>query len=232
MPHIGGSDFAGTVEAVGPGAESVPVGKRVVVDPSLRFDWYDGLTAALVAGCMSDPAGADDSRLVGASLSELKGAKAAVAWDGKLYVANRDSSATGIAVVDLADGRITAFHASSLPPNDVALAGDSVLVVTGSDFATGALSRLNLKTGAWTPEYLTVGSDNALSAAGDQRKECAPGVQRAARVAEGRASGKHEGEVHKPAPGGRGLPFGVDLRVARALRARAAGHPLTSRGSA
>jgi NADPH:quinone reductase-like Zn-dependent oxidoreductase len=42
MPHIGGSDFAGTVEAVGPGAESVPVGKRVVVDPSLRFDWYDG----------------------------------------------------------------------------------------------------------------------------------------------------------------------------------------------
>lgn len=42
MPHIGGSDFAGTVEAVGPGAESVPIGTRVVVDPSLRYDWYDG----------------------------------------------------------------------------------------------------------------------------------------------------------------------------------------------
>lgn len=42
MPHIGGSDFAGTVEAVGPGAESVPIGTRVVVDPSLRFPWYDG----------------------------------------------------------------------------------------------------------------------------------------------------------------------------------------------
>ncbi|MGD2044662.1 MAG: zinc-binding dehydrogenase [Gemmatimonadota bacterium] len=42
MPHIGGSDFAGTVDAVGPGAESVPLGTRVVVDPSLRFDWYDG----------------------------------------------------------------------------------------------------------------------------------------------------------------------------------------------
>jgi NADPH2:quinone reductase len=41
MPHIGGSDFAGTVDAVGPGAESVPLGTRVVVDPSLRFDWYD-----------------------------------------------------------------------------------------------------------------------------------------------------------------------------------------------
>lgn len=42
MPHIGGSDFAGTVDAVGPGAESVPIGTRVVVDPSLRYDWYDG----------------------------------------------------------------------------------------------------------------------------------------------------------------------------------------------
>lgn len=42
MPHIGGSDFAGTVDAVGPGAESVRVGTRVVVDPSLRYRWYDG----------------------------------------------------------------------------------------------------------------------------------------------------------------------------------------------
>jgi NADPH:quinone reductase-like Zn-dependent oxidoreductase len=42
MPHIGGSDFAGIVDAVGPGAESVPIGTRVVVDTSLRFHWYDG----------------------------------------------------------------------------------------------------------------------------------------------------------------------------------------------
>ena len=41
MPHIGGSDLAGTVDAVGLGAESVPLGTRVTVDPSLRFDWYD-----------------------------------------------------------------------------------------------------------------------------------------------------------------------------------------------
>ena len=41
MPHIGGSDFAGTIDAVGPGAEAVPMGARVVVDPSLRYDWYD-----------------------------------------------------------------------------------------------------------------------------------------------------------------------------------------------
>ena len=42
MPHIGGSDVAGVVDAVGPGAEDVPVGTRVVVDPSLGYAWYDG----------------------------------------------------------------------------------------------------------------------------------------------------------------------------------------------
>lgn len=42
MPHIGGSDIAGVVDAVGPGAEWVPLGTRVVVDPSLGYDWYEG----------------------------------------------------------------------------------------------------------------------------------------------------------------------------------------------
>lgn len=42
MPHIGGSDIAGLVDAVGPGAESVPVGTRVAVDPALGYEWYDG----------------------------------------------------------------------------------------------------------------------------------------------------------------------------------------------
>ena len=42
MPHIGGSDIAGVVDAVGPGAESVPLGTRVVVDPSIGYEWYDG----------------------------------------------------------------------------------------------------------------------------------------------------------------------------------------------
>ncbi|MBM4182951.1 MAG: zinc-binding dehydrogenase [Gemmatimonadetes bacterium] len=42
MPHIGGSDVAGVVDAVGPGAEHVPVGTRVVVDPALGYHWYEG----------------------------------------------------------------------------------------------------------------------------------------------------------------------------------------------
>lgn len=35
MPHTGGSDVAGTVDALGPGVDTVEVGDRVVVNPSL-----------------------------------------------------------------------------------------------------------------------------------------------------------------------------------------------------
>ncbi len=41
-PHIGGADIAGVVDAVGPGAEEVPEGIRVVVNPSLDYESYDG----------------------------------------------------------------------------------------------------------------------------------------------------------------------------------------------
>lgn len=42
IPHIGGSDIAGVVDAVGADEEDVPIGTRVVVDPSLGYLWYDG----------------------------------------------------------------------------------------------------------------------------------------------------------------------------------------------
>jgi NADPH:quinone reductase-like Zn-dependent oxidoreductase len=42
MPHIGGSDIAGIVDAVGPDVQGIRVGTRVVVDPSLDYRWYDG----------------------------------------------------------------------------------------------------------------------------------------------------------------------------------------------
>jgi len=45
MPHIGGSDMAGIVEAVGPGVTGVEAGTRVVVNPSLGYGWYDGVFA-------------------------------------------------------------------------------------------------------------------------------------------------------------------------------------------
>ncbi|MCY3547965.1 MAG: zinc-binding dehydrogenase [Gemmatimonadetes bacterium] len=40
MPHIGGADIAGVVEKTGPGTIRSLLGKRVVVDPSLHYDWY------------------------------------------------------------------------------------------------------------------------------------------------------------------------------------------------
>jgi NADPH:quinone reductase-like Zn-dependent oxidoreductase len=43
MPHIGGSDVAGVVDAVGPGVDGVQEGARVVVDPSLDYAWYEGV---------------------------------------------------------------------------------------------------------------------------------------------------------------------------------------------
>lgn len=41
LPHIGGSDLAGSVEAVGTEVSSEWIGKRVVVDPSVAYGWYD-----------------------------------------------------------------------------------------------------------------------------------------------------------------------------------------------
>ncbi len=43
IPHIGGSDIAGEVDATGEGAEGVPRGARVVADPSLDWAWYEGV---------------------------------------------------------------------------------------------------------------------------------------------------------------------------------------------
>ncbi len=41
MPHIGGSDIAGEVDAVGEGVARALLADRVVVDPSLNFSWYE-----------------------------------------------------------------------------------------------------------------------------------------------------------------------------------------------
>lgn len=48
MPHIGGSDMAGVVESVGSPDLEPWLDRRVVVDPSLHYEWYD--LASLAAG--------------------------------------------------------------------------------------------------------------------------------------------------------------------------------------
>ncbi len=43
MPHVGGSDMAGRVDGVGPGVDAALVGTRVVVDPTLDWEWITGV---------------------------------------------------------------------------------------------------------------------------------------------------------------------------------------------
>jgi len=52
LPHVGGSDMAGEVDAVGPGVEGSPPGTRVVVDPSVDYHWYSGVRSG---PALSDP---------------------------------------------------------------------------------------------------------------------------------------------------------------------------------
>lgn len=41
LPHIGGADAAGEVDAIGPDVDPAWMGARVVVDPALDYDWYE-----------------------------------------------------------------------------------------------------------------------------------------------------------------------------------------------
>src|SRR5690606_5441689 len=45
LPHVGGADAAGEVDAVGPGVDPALVGRRVVADPALDYGWYDAVAA-------------------------------------------------------------------------------------------------------------------------------------------------------------------------------------------
>lgn len=101
-------------------------------------------------------------------LETLRGAASVAFMDGKLYVGNRADTALGIAVIDPAADTLLAFHDETLPPNRLAAAGDSVLVISESNYQVGALSRLSAKSGAFDASYKSVSSDNALSADDDR----------------------------------------------------------------
>jgi NADPH:quinone reductase-like Zn-dependent oxidoreductase len=58
LPHIGGSDIAGVVDAVGPGVEGVSAGTPVVVDPSLAYE-------RTMAGRWRGGGGGERFRLIG-----------------------------------------------------------------------------------------------------------------------------------------------------------------------
>jgi NADPH:quinone reductase-like Zn-dependent oxidoreductase len=67
MPHIGGSDMAGRVEAVGAGVDGGLVGTRVVVDPTLDWEWITGVRRgdAGGAGSSASPLPEPEFRVIG-----------------------------------------------------------------------------------------------------------------------------------------------------------------------
>jgi hypothetical protein len=120
-----------------------------------------------LTGCLTDDK--EDEKpdsVVGKGLETLRGTTSAAFMDGLLYVGNRADSALGIAVIDPDADTIVAFHAETLPPNSIAVANDSVLAISESNYQVGAMSRLDGRTGAFDASYMAVSSDNALTADG------------------------------------------------------------------
>ncbi len=146
MPHIGGSDLAGEVDAVGSGVD-VALGTRVVADPSLGYGWYDRKAG--------DPAPAEKYRLIGehtqggfAEYAIVPSANLLEVPDGVEY---ETAAAAGLVSV-------TAWHAL------VARAGlkrGESLLVTG---ASGGVSTMAIQIGRHlgaTVFAVTSGEENA-----------------------------------------------------------------------
>lgn len=147
MPHIGGSDMAGVVDAVGAGVDDALVGTRVVVDPSLDYAWYEG-----------EPRGArfDDPplRLIGehtdGGFAEYAVAPAANLLELPDGCAFEDAAATALAAV-------TAWR--GLLVRGALRAGEGVLV-TGASGGVGSMAvQVAARAGA-VVHALTSGSDN------------------------------------------------------------------------
>lgn len=129
MPHIGGSDIAGDVEAVGPGVADSLIGTRVVVDPCLGYSWYEGQSRG---SAFSDPA----LRLIGEH-TDGGFAEYVVVPEANLLELPEACSYEAAAGASLA--AVTAWH--GLMTQGLLRAGDSVLI-TG---ASGGVSTLAIQ---------------------------------------------------------------------------------------
>lgn len=140
MPHIGGSDVAGEVESVGPGVEPSVVGARVVVDPSLDYDFYDGGRRPLrLIGEHTDGGFAEYVVVPAANLVELP--------DDVSYP---DAAAASLAAV-------TAYRAVVV--RGALRAGESVLITGASGGVATLAAQIALQAGARVLA-LTSGADH------------------------------------------------------------------------
>lgn len=169
MPHIGGSDIVGVVEKAGVGTDRRLLGKRVVVDPSIAYDWYRlarirGLdiepfrvigehtqggfaefAVAPAANVVELPAGFPAARAAAAALAGV------TAWRG-LMTRGRLREGDRVLITGASGG------VSSMAVQFAAAAGAEVFAVTSSDENVRRVRRLGAHhvfdrtTTDWAPE--------------------------------------------------------------------------------
>ena len=136
MPHIGGSDMAGTVDAVGQGADAVPLGTRVVVDPSIGYEWYNGQDRG---PSFEDPPFQIIGEHTQGGFAEYSVVPAANLLEVPDQVSSEVAAAAGLVFV-------TAWRA--LMTQAQIRAGESVLITGGSGGVGTAAIQIAVKAGA------------------------------------------------------------------------------------
>ena len=148
MPHIGGSDMAGEVDALGVGVTGWKVGDRVVVDPVLNWDWYERAAAG------SDPR-ERPLQLIGEHTDGGFAEFAVVPAENLMAVPEGTSFQIAAAA---ALNFVTAWHA--LTTRGGLQPGERLLVTGGSGGVATAAVQLGVHLGA-TVIAVTSGPENA-----------------------------------------------------------------------
>ena len=145
MPHIGGSDVVGVVESAGSEDDRRWIGKRVVVDPSLSYRWYE---LAGLPGTDVPPFGVFGEHTQG-GFAELAVAPSENLMELPDHVASEVAAAASLAGVTAWRGLMTR---GGLRP------GESVLI-TGASGGVSSMAIQYAKLGGATVFALTSGAD-------------------------------------------------------------------------
>ena len=121
-----------------------------------------GLCLALFGGCILDgtTSKSGGKNWVGLPQDSIRSAGTLMMFGGNLFVANRDSASPGVAVIDTATGKISAYYSEQLPPMNMVLTQDSNLIIMETNYRQGAVSVLNLSTKSFQKSLASFGSDN------------------------------------------------------------------------
>jgi hypothetical protein len=109
-----------------------------------------------------------ESTWVGKPLDSLTNASALALADGKLYVANGHATSPGVAAVDTATGLITAYYPTLIAPAGLAVTASGKVIVTETDYVSGAISVIDPATQRVRQDVLPFGSDPGVAAADDK----------------------------------------------------------------